>query len=557
MRYVAYSFEAKSIQTYVLASSKLKDRIGASEQIESLCNNHDRSDSLLDQVLQKLKLQDHLQFSRSAGGAFVAIFPRTEESLQTARDFQAVWTYTVQQKMPSLRFGQGIGEGHSIKDAIKNAQRQQRINQQRQFPDLPLASPLAIFAPRSGRAASSKDKREENELIDAITQEKRALYKGKLLIEKVGDLNHEGLHWPREMPDADIPSNTKGKHIFPLLDADRTIAVLHADINNLGQMALQFIDALDDEANEQKSRYLEDARLFSDAIESIVGKAVNAACSVIAKEATNTFHTMPARPLVMAGDDITFILRGDVALAFTETLLLTLEEASKASTSLNDLRKRYPAANIPSCITACAGISFIKASQPLYQGYKLSESLCDLAKRRSKQHISSGHIVPSSVAFHRITTSMIEEYPVIVADELTTKDGRVLSMHPYFLSSDDDEALQPRFDDLMHLSEELSHLGKNQLRPLMHLLHLSESETEKTFKRWADVLNKTGKSHAREQVIRYLLALAEKDTEVRKDVGFKETLKYHEPRSGSSVYLTPLADAITITQITAKPSEES
>jgi len=141
-----YNFEAKSIQNYILDSSKLKDMIGASEQIEYMCCDN----GLLDEVLYSLDLFTKVQFARRAGGAFIAIFA----NLADAKRFQAVWTFWVQQALPGLGFAQGIGTDASLKIAIKMAQ--QALFEDKHnvfFSTLPLAGPLVARSPRTGQPA--------------------------------------------------------------------------------------------------------------------------------------------------------------------------------------------------------------------------------------------------------------------------------------------------------------------------------------------------------------------------------------------------------------------
>lgn len=117
-----YTFEAKSIQNYILDSSKLKDVIGASGQIENLCIK----DGLLDDVLTVLNLKLEDKFFRRAGGEFTVRF----ETEADARRFQALWSYCVRQQMPGLSFIQNI-QTYTNDDGIKEAiEKLKRNNEQ-------------------------------------------------------------------------------------------------------------------------------------------------------------------------------------------------------------------------------------------------------------------------------------------------------------------------------------------------------------------------------------------------------------------------------------------
>ena len=72
MVYKAYLFEAKSIQAYLLTTSRLKEIVGGSEMVEALTG------SLLDDALRVI--EGKIEFSRRGGGAFFA-FSENEESV--------------------------------------------------------------------------------------------------------------------------------------------------------------------------------------------------------------------------------------------------------------------------------------------------------------------------------------------------------------------------------------------------------------------------------------------------------------------------------------------
>src|SRR5690606_5681066 len=75
---------------------------------------------------------------------------------------------------------------------------------------------------------------------------------------------------------------------------------------------------------------------------------------------------LPLRPILLGGDDLTFLCDGRVALALTEAALKAFE------------------AEVPSLgrVTACAGVAIVPAHAPFAQAYALAEALCRHAKRR-------------------------------------------------------------------------------------------------------------------------------------------------------------------------------
>ncbi|MEK8016378.1 MAG: hypothetical protein VSS75_005880, partial [Candidatus Parabeggiatoa sp.] len=315
-----YYFEAKSIQNYILDSSKLKDMIGASEQIEYLCHdealsNEENKEHLLDKVLNSLGLDDSkVNFARKAGGAFQALFSNANE----AKNFQAVWTFCVQQAFPGLTFAQGMATDVRLKTALKMARDDLfKHDHNAFFPQLPLAGPLIARSPRTGQPAVARSK-DRSERLDTTTDQKRAFRKGKALINKldIKKIDNKDIYWPVNLDEKD--QEEANEKIFPLLPNNRYIAIVHADGNNLGLLLKAIQEKL--LANEiTAAHYAEVLRTYSQAIEkTTVKSAKQAIIDVVAKGAVWQFTIMPARPLVLAGDDCTFIVRGDLALDFTQ-----------------------------------------------------------------------------------------------------------------------------------------------------------------------------------------------------------------------------------------------
>ncbi len=458
---IVYNFEAKSIQHYILESSRLRDMIGASELIEYLCCE----DGLLDQVLISLEFSD-VKFARRAGGAFQAIFSTEKQ----ARDFQAVWTFCVQRLCPGLGFVQGMGKDESLKVAVEMVDQKIKIDQNWLNPTLPLVGPLVARCPRTGQPAVSRDE-ELNERLDVITRHKREFHpleEDALLTKKL--TFDPPVDWPRNLED-DIFVNS------------RFIGIIHADGNNLGQLLSGLKNAL----FAQPDVYAEVLWQFSKVIEdAVIDAAREATVHVLYKEAEK-YQIMPARPLVLGGDDFTFLVRGDLALPFTQHFLEKFEEISQKK--LLELKRKY--AQLPEQLTACAGIAYIKTSQPFYQGYALAESLCKHAKVVSNEYLGKNNLVPSSVAFHRITTSIIDEYGMILERELKMLDGIQTTMQPYLVGrviplKRADKF--PHLDDLVRLSEflEKHEISHGPVREFLSLLGISREQANGVMQRWYD-----------------------------------------------------------------------
>jgi len=307
---------------------------------------------------------------------------------------------------------------------------------------LPEAGPFVKFSTRTGRAAVEKN---GDELLDNPTSRKRKMNNGfddvgQYFLPQVFCKSHV---WARSFDEKDDSNERQ----MPFLEgAERTLGIIHADGNGLG-VALQSLQ----EVTKKSPQYRELFWKFSCAIATATRNAVQVATEkVLIPKAQNKGHfcILPARPLVLGGDDVTIIVRGDLALEYLNEFLQEFEIASKEQ--LGPLHSEID--KLPEKLTACGGIAFIKTGQPFLHAYSLAESLCDHCK---KQTITSGGFKPSSLAFYRVTTSSIEKYDRVLMDVETYRHGgtyysKIMGAYDVCDSSASD---LPRFSDLKKLNE--------------------------------------------------------------------------------------------------------
>lgn len=84
---------------------------------------------------------------------------------------------------------------------------------------------------------------------------------------------------------------------------------------------------------------------------------------------------MPLRPIVMDGDDFTFVCTADLAIPLAAGFLLELMKGQK-----EEAQK----------ITACAGIAFVHSHFPFYEAYCIAEESCSDAKKKWYQRREKG-----------------------------------------------------------------------------------------------------------------------------------------------------------------------
>ncbi len=269
-------------------------------------------------------------------------------------------------------------------------------------------------------------------------------------------------------------------------DEKAYLAVVHADGNGLGETIIRlksFIASRPEMAGEVFSRF---SRAIEDANKEAVATAYR---EVLEKDFRDNKRTrIPARPIVFGGDDLTIIVRADLAFEFTRVFLEAFETTSERS--LRDRLGEYAIAGLPQRLTACAGVSFTKKNYPFVHAYELSESLCAYAKGAGRKvRERNDGLLPSAFAFHKVTTSMAGDYRDIQEQELTGSDpqGRPvrLWMGPFGVGSHTQGLAA--YQDLKELAQILESFPGGGVRTLIGTLYAGRTEARQDFSRLLQV----------------------------------------------------------------------
>lgn len=459
-------FEAKSIQEYLFQSGRLRDVIGASELVDALTRG------ILDNVLHAAGLQPgrNVEFSRRAGGAFYAFF----HDRGTRDDFLALWTLVVQQYAPGLAYDLGRGEGADHLAAFDAARESLRADNARHRPVLPVAAPITARSRRTGLAAVHPGGGKDGPM-DAATLRKKAL-SNPASVSFIGRFTPEDTdlswrHWPNDLEAGD-------ERAFPFNGDDRTVALIHADGNGLGQLLMNARAAV----SSRPDRFVPLFHTISYGIENCIQAAAREAVRTVLLPALEGAEAMlPARPIVLGGDDLTILVRADLALPFLKAFATAFEAHSGA---LMQELIGEGVERLPDRLTVGAGVVFMCASQPFYLASHLAESLMAMAKRRAKT--VSAEEPPGSVAFHRVTSSLVDDYDALLRNQRTVYfNGQTYTdtLGTYALGTADG---LPKLDDLVALQALLASedMARGPSRQLLTLMGLAPLQAKTRYARW-------------------------------------------------------------------------
>ena len=175
------------------------------------------------------------------------------------------------------------------------------------------------------------------------------------------------------------------------------VAVVHADGNGLGQLFLNFDQHLAaigrSEINTQVEPAADAYRKFSQAVEKCTREAYESAVRYVSDiEGRNGLV-----PVLIGGDDITAVVTGDIALAFTEKYC---REFSEICANNNEL-KNQGVVNL----TASASIVWTKPHDPYWSSYDHASELLDSAKTEGRRLATDGRAVSSLLDIHVVYDS--------------------------------------------------------------------------------------------------------------------------------------------------------
>jgi len=512
MSRTAYLFETRSVQSFIFEGGKLRDMVTASDQLDALCNEP------LSHVLQTCKLveNDNIWFSRKAGGAVYAIL----DSLDKAKELRALWSFYVRKHFPGVEIVQVIETAETVHQAMTAAL--EKMAQQRNIltAQYPAPGPLVRRSPRTANPVTEwDDSRKEwndsrKEWIDEATRLKRKEKKTKdsLVPKFIPDgKNYIADQWPINL------EHDGGD--FPFIKDDRNVALVHADGNGIGELLMvlgKVVETIAGKANSEEENsdliYVTLFREFSNAMEEATKAAAQDAMQTIFKTLPSDAEKIPARPMVLGGDDLTILIRADLALPFasefcsafarqTEEKLAGLYTTVREQLGSDTIEVKGQTYNINrlKSLTACAGIAFIKSNQPFLQAHDLAEDLCKEAKRQSRHVLTDKHaLIPASISFHQVSSALIEKVKEIKTHEWAISikkdesnentpnntNTRYLAMGAYGLDAD-----LPAFSHLQELASLFGDKGLNRsgLRQVATLLKEDPDKAQQRYARWRDI----------------------------------------------------------------------
>jgi hypothetical protein len=394
-----YGASVQGIQDFIFQTNKLKEIAGASELVEQICT------VTFGEILGKPNpsdpqlVENDPNWIMGAAGKIIYVFENREDCRNAVRWFSR----KVMTMAPGITISQAVvamtGEYAGYGKASDELEKRLRIQRNRAVRPMTLGLMAIRRAPTTGFSAVKYI--EKDGWIDEASFQKRDFAQTKKLTEKIAGVER--------LADEQIAYDfeeiiEKGKNNW--------IAVIHADGNGLGRIV------------EAVCKNRNDAKTFSVLLDKITKQSAQEAYSSL-EHLFNNSKVIPIRPVVLGGDDLTVICRGDLAVEFTRIFLETFEKKSKELLRVLD---KYEV--VRNGLTACAGIAFIKSSYPFHYAVNLAERLCRETKKKAKD--INRDLAPSCMMFHKVQDSFVEDFNKVIERELKPQSNLSFECGPYY-----------------------------------------------------------------------------------------------------------------------------
>lgn len=471
MTYNLVAIDVSGIQQYLFGSNRLQENIGASEivaqvtekwvfdcleNLEGCIHNFKKPlESLEDYgFLDKSILDDNttltVEVIYAGGGNAVLIFAHRKHS----KDFIKALTQKAVCETPGLAIvvaRSDFKKSESLSEAYGALMKQLAQNKATRLASVPILG-LGVTATCQSTGLPAVAIAKDNRLISAETQAKiKYADYAEERMQKLFGMEAKGFCFVRDFNKIGTPQDKS------------YLAVVHADGNGIGkrfkEIALQYPHHTDNPdfilALRQFSQFLRTTsvkamqailtilldRINKDGGDRIVEKNLTISISSRKRKTEKQrYYILPFRPLIVGGDDTTFVCDGRLGLTLAALYLQKFHQATEAYYQANIATNGKIKGEVKKCYTnlhACAGVAIVHTHYPFARAYTLSETLIKRAKRYTTQKEKDEGIKGiSAIDWHFAINGLLESLSSIREREYTVKSGS-LTIRPLRISQPD------------------------------------------------------------------------------------------------------------------------
>ena len=393
----ALLFDTRSIQRYIYSGNKLRTNVGASYIVDRIF-----FDVLIDGVLKEMFPDDNFSSKDDAwtpandetttwekmksccvayvgGGNALLLFDSTVEDkrvVEVVKNF----TRKLLVERPGLKVGAALGkleivDGELNQDNIDELYRKLKENQNNIFPAVNVPySGLTLNCEINGEAANFYGKLGSG---DAKFYSQETAVKSKIAEDANKNLRtrfneiFKAKNFSAQI-DFEFPYEVEK---LGQKEGENYFAIVHVDGNNMG-LKFRTCKSLTERRKLSREIRRKTEGAFADLLAKIIRMKRD---NLFGNALTLKENYLPIRPLIIGGDDVTFLCPANMAILFTKTLveILDADTPADAPEHLTEKISRH--------MDACAGIAILPTKYPFFRGYELAEQLCDSAKKSMRK----------------------------------------------------------------------------------------------------------------------------------------------------------------------------
>ncbi len=375
----AVLIDTVSIQKYVYASNKLKENLGASYIVDSIYR-----EPLAEAVAEVLGETPDLSRWRTApnvvmmesanppqfevgyiGGGNALLFFASRE---VAHQFIKRWTLKLLKDYPGLPTAVALRDDFELSDFQNSLHRlfdDLIRNKNRFFPNRVIPKHgITADCPLSGYSAEVLMKDDDQYIyVSQVSKTKReAAEQAKSVVaQKYADILGSDFSLP---DDLDKLGQTVG---------NSHLATVYIDGNQMGSKFQDCVDLV-----EWRNLSIRVDEAVDSAFREVLRQVLNSLDYFQNPDNGFQIHQdsdgwtlLPIRPIVIAGDEVTFVTDGRLGVYLAECYLRELRSTPVFADGLP--------------MSACAGIAITRTKYPFYRAYEIAEELCSLAKTKARQ----------------------------------------------------------------------------------------------------------------------------------------------------------------------------
>lgn len=474
--------EIGGIQKFILATGKLKEMIGGSQLVEEMsktyfekiCAECREPFKIISSENSKCPSSHEILALQCNAGVLHLLFASVKE----AKEFISYFGERMIDDYTGVPLFSGVAECSWDKDAFRIARREadRHLNISRSTNSSPSGlnmMALCVQSPLDGFPATTYDRSGDGKKkpISALSKTKgmeRLIKSANERLEKL----IAGYTTYKVKFEEDLEKMISEKEG----DVKSKIAFIHMDGNDLGKMFRKHFE----KQEEQKDAItLEEALKSNCILSQTVSESSDAAMKAALIELIKFEAQMrqvkpgeelviPARPLVLGGDDVTAIVRADLALLFISTFINEFESFSK---------KKFIEQEREGSLTMGVGMVVCNSHYPFTKAFNISEALLDIAKKKTAHDKDR----KSSMDYVVITNEVEKDIEEHLSHVLKAADGSHLSIKPLMLYEN------KLHDFVKNAVMVLDNLPRSSIRPAINECRKGEIPSKKI---WDQILYK-------------------------------------------------------------------